>query len=95
LSLPALPLQFVRQNFSDIPYRPLGRLKTPLIKATRIINLLVEGTSLARNNPAIGVVTLRRQFGKSRCNGTKQPVMMAVWQKPHWIQKTSNPLTTL
>jgi len=31
------------KTFSDIPYRPLGRLKTPLKKATRIINLLVEG----------------------------------------------------
>ena len=31
------------KTFSDIPYRPLGRLKTPLKKSTRIINLLVEG----------------------------------------------------
>jgi hypothetical protein len=31
------------KTFSDISHRPLGRLKTPLKKATRIINLLVGG----------------------------------------------------
>jgi transposase-like protein len=35
-----------RKTFSDIPYRPLGRLKTPFRKATRIVNLLVEGMGM-------------------------------------------------
>jgi len=34
------------KTFSDIPYRPLGRLKTPFRKATRIVNLLVEGMGM-------------------------------------------------
>lgn len=35
-----------RKTYSDIPYRPLGRLKTPLVRAARIVNLLVEGTGI-------------------------------------------------
>ncbi|HXB57987.1 MAG TPA: hypothetical protein VNU95_00375 [Candidatus Acidoferrales bacterium] len=38
--------KFARQTFSDISHRPLGRLKTPLGKATQIINHLVEGVGI-------------------------------------------------
>ena len=34
------------KTFSDIPYRPLGRIKTPLGRVTQIVNLLVEGVGL-------------------------------------------------
>ena len=34
------------KTFSDISHRPLGRLKTRMRKATRIINLLVEGMGI-------------------------------------------------
>jgi transposase-like protein/IS1 family transposase len=33
-------------KFSDISHRPLARLKTPLLKATQIVNLLVEGMGI-------------------------------------------------
>ncbi len=34
------------KTFSDLSHRPLGRLKTPLLKATRVVNLLVEGVGI-------------------------------------------------
>lgn len=34
------------KTFSDIPYRPLGRIKTPLGRVTQIINHLVEGVGM-------------------------------------------------
>src|SRR5687768_17597612 len=52
------------KTFSDIPYRPLGRLKTPLTKATRIVNLLVEGT---------GILAAARLMGTHK--GTVQAIL--------------------
>jgi transposase-like protein len=34
------------KTFSDIPYRPLGRIKTPFGRVTQIINHLVEGVGM-------------------------------------------------
>lgn len=44
-----------QKTFSDIPYRPLGRIKTPLAKAARIVNLLVEGTGVLATARLTGV----------------------------------------
>jgi transposase-like protein len=64
------------KTFSDIPYRPLGRLKTPLKKATRIINLLVEGMGVRATALRVfqGILAMSRTHAaKIRDAGENQP----------------------